>query len=93
MWPNLEFRDIWTYLIRTEGSNTKKTLKGYKSLEVINYYHYGYVCSDLLGNNEVRYFAFIITICIPNNRATKDIDLNTLTYKLTPYFLPYTNDK
>ena len=43
MWPNLEFGDLFTYLIDTKGSFTKDKLKAYKSLEAYNYFHNGYV--------------------------------------------------
>ena len=43
LWPNLEFGDIYTYLIDTKGSFTKDKLKAYKSLQAYNYFHNGYV--------------------------------------------------
>lgn len=36
MWPNLEFGDLYTYLIETKGPFTKESLKAYKSLEAFN---------------------------------------------------------
>ena len=44
-WPELQFGDIYTYLISTEGIFTKEKLKAYKSLEVYNYFYNGYVRS------------------------------------------------
>ena len=32
-WPNLEFGDLFMYLIESEGTFTKEKLKAYKSLE------------------------------------------------------------
>ena len=42
-WPDLQFGDIYTYLINTEGCYTKEKLKAYKSLEAYNYFYNGYV--------------------------------------------------
>ena len=42
-WPELEFGDLYTYLIDSEGVYTKEKLKAYKSLDAYNYYHNGYV--------------------------------------------------
>ncbi len=42
-WPNLEFGDLFMYLIDTDGIYTKEKLKAYKSLDAYNYYFNGYV--------------------------------------------------
>lgn len=42
-WPPLEFGDIYTYLIDTQGLFTEESLKAYKSLEAFNFFHSGYV--------------------------------------------------
>ena len=42
-WPDLQFGDIYSYLINTEGCYTKEKLKAYKSLEAYNYFYNGYV--------------------------------------------------
>ena len=41
--PDLQFGDIYTYLIDTKGTYTQETLKAYKSLEAYNYFYNGYV--------------------------------------------------
>lgn len=42
-WPELQFGDVYTYLINTKGLFTKEKLKAYKSLEAYNYFYNGYV--------------------------------------------------
>ena len=42
-WPNLEFGDLYTYLIDSVGIFTKEKLKAYKSLEAHNYFFNGHV--------------------------------------------------
>ena len=42
-WLELEFGDVYMYLIEIEGKYTKEKLKAYKSLDAYKYYHDGYV--------------------------------------------------
>ena len=42
-WPDIEFGNIYTYLINTKGLYTKESLKAYKSLEAYNFFHSGHV--------------------------------------------------
>ena len=42
-WPDVEFDDVYTYLIDTKGVYTEESLKAYKSLEAYNYYENGHV--------------------------------------------------
>ena len=37
LWPEVEFSQIYTYLVETPGQFTKEQLKAYKSLEAFNY--------------------------------------------------------
>ena len=41
--PDLEYGDIYSYLIDTPGSYTKENLKAYKSLEAYNFFYSGHV--------------------------------------------------
>ena len=38
LWPQVEFGQIYSYLINTPGQFTKEKLKAYKSLDAFNYY-------------------------------------------------------
>ena len=38
LWPQVEFGQIYQYLIDTPGQFTREKLKSYKSLEAFNYY-------------------------------------------------------
>ena len=42
-WPNIDFRDVCTYLIETTGPFTKENLKASKSLKAYNYFCNSYV--------------------------------------------------
>lgn len=38
LWPELEFGQLYIYLVCTTGEYTKEMLKNYKSLDAYNYY-------------------------------------------------------
>lgn len=38
LWPEVEFGQIYTYLVETPGKFTRESLKAYKSLEAFNFY-------------------------------------------------------
>ena len=43
-WPTMEFGDLYSYLVNTEGTYRQESLKAYKSLvEAYNYFFNGYV--------------------------------------------------
>uniref|UniRef100_A0A1X7SHI9 SWIM-type domain-containing protein n=1 Tax=Amphimedon queenslandica TaxID=400682 RepID=A0A1X7SHI9_AMPQE len=43
LWPDLEFGQLYMYLVSTTGEFTKEMLKNYKSLDAYNYYASGWV--------------------------------------------------
>jgi hypothetical protein len=42
-WPDVEFGEIYCYLIDNHGQFTRETLKAYRSLEAYNFFHSGWV--------------------------------------------------
>lgn len=42
-WADIEFGNIYTYLINTKRLYTKESLKAYKSLKAYNFFHSGHV--------------------------------------------------
>ena len=43
LWLNVEYGNIYNYLIDTKGLFTKESLKAYKSLEAFHLFHSGHV--------------------------------------------------
>ena len=43
LWPDLQYGDIYNYLIESKGQFTKENLRAYKSLEAYNYFYNGHV--------------------------------------------------
>ncbi|XP_053404526.1 uncharacterized protein LOC123534786 [Mercenaria mercenaria] len=43
LWPDIEYYDIWNYLIETPGSYTRESLKAYKSLDAYRFVISGHV--------------------------------------------------
>ena len=62
-WPNVEFGDIYIYLIDTKGMFTKQSLKAYKSLEAYYFYN-GYV-------QIVYHYTVSQGICVLKTRVRK----------------------
>ena len=42
-WPDLQYGDLYLYLIETKGAYTREKLKAYKSLDAYNYFCSGHV--------------------------------------------------
>ena len=42
-WPEVEFGNVYTYLINTKGVYTEESLAAYKSLDAYNYFENGHV--------------------------------------------------
>jgi len=43
LWPDLQYGDIYNYLIESKGQYTATSLKAFKSLEAFNYFFNGHV--------------------------------------------------
>ena len=71
-WPNLEFGDLYTYLIDSVGQFTKETLKAYKSLEAYNYFYNGYVQTVL--NYQSSNFIILTVKVNPSQKAADNAD-------------------
>ena len=44
-WPNVEYGDLYNYLIKMPGPFTKESMDAYKSLEACNFFYCGHVCT------------------------------------------------
>ena len=66
-WPELEFGNIYTYLIETKGVYTKEKLKAYKSLEAYNYYRNG--CVRTVYHFAVDNYSILKAKVNPSQRA------------------------
>jgi len=42
-WPDVEFGDVYNYLINTKGRYTKESLNAWRSLDAYNYFYNGFV--------------------------------------------------
>lgn len=54
-WPDVQFGEIYCYLVDTPGQFTRETLKAYRSLEAYNFFHNGWVhtvLSSTLGSDK-----------------------------------------
>ena len=49
-WPDVEFGQIYCYLVDSPGQFTRETLKAYRSLDAYNYFHSGWVQTVLFCN-------------------------------------------
>ena len=43
IWPDLQYGDVYNYLIESKGQFTKENLRAFKSLEAFNYFYNGHV--------------------------------------------------
>ena len=69
-WPELQFGDVYTNLINTEGQFTKEKLKAYKSLDAYNYFYNGYVRTVFFCHSGD--FSTLKARVIPSQRAPEN---------------------
>lgn len=43
LWPDLQYGDVYNYLIESKGQYTAQSLRAFKSLEAFNYFYNGHV--------------------------------------------------
>ncbi len=68
-WPNMEFGDLYTYLIDTKGPYTKESLKAYKSLQAYNYFYNGYVRTVYIFEPSNSNFSILKAKINPSQKA------------------------
>ena len=71
-WPtNLEFDDLYTYLIDSMGQFTREKLKAFKSLEAYNYFFNGYVRTVLCYLGEFSKYIILTAKVNPSQKAAE----------------------
>ena len=70
-WPNLEFGDLYTYLIDSIGQFIREKLKAFKSLEAYNYFFNGHVRTVLCYLGEFSKYIILTAKVNPSQKAAE----------------------
>ena len=70
--PDIDYPDIWNYLVETPSEFTKDKVKAYKSLEAYNFFVSGHVHEVFIHNSEKTDFLFLKSKVLPSQRQVKN---------------------
>lgn len=68
-WPNVEYGDVFNYLVNTPGMYTQEAMKAYKSLDGYNYFISGHVQSILYHDEPDTSACVLAAKVIPSQKV------------------------